>query len=255
MSLTNTRNMIKKLKRHLKEFLIHKLDIKPLDFTFPTQFHQEIYNFVKPYTMTSPQRVCALIDAVQYVCSCGLQGSFVECGVWRGGSVMAMLKTLLSINDYREIYLFDTYDGMTSPTEQDIDLEGKLAKELLAKNTKSTENYLWCYAPLQEVQNNLRLTKYPQDLLKFVVGKVEDTIPEQSPDQIALLRLDTDWYESTYHELVHLFPRLVKGGVLIIDDYGHWQGARKAADQYFCENNLQLFLHRIDYSGVIAIKQ
>jgi hypothetical protein len=87
------------------------------------------------------------------------------------------------------------------------------------------------------------------------VGKVEDTIPEQSPDKIALLRLDTDWYESTYHELVHLFPRLVKGGVLIIDDYGHWQGTRKAVDQYIRENNLQLFLHRVDYSGVIAIKQ
>ncbi len=161
--------------------------------------------------MTSPQRVCALVDAVQYVCGCGIQGNFVECGVWRGGSTMAMIMTMLSFNDKREVYLFDTYDGMTSPTEKDIDIEGKPATKLLAETPKSTENYLWAYAPLQEVQNNLRLTKYPQDLLKFVVGKVEDTIPEQSPDQIALLRLDTDWYESTYHELVHLFPRLVKG--------------------------------------------
>lgn len=147
--------MLKKLKRHLKKFLLDKLDIKPLDFTFPTQFHQEIYNFVKPYTMTSSQRVCALIDAVQYVYSCGLKGSFVECGVWRGRSVMAMLMTLISVNEQREVYLFDTYDGMSTPTEQDIDLEGKLAIELLDKNPKSTESYLWAYTPFQKVQENL----------------------------------------------------------------------------------------------------
>ena len=247
--------MIKKLKSSLKKFLINKLDIKPFNFPFPTQFHQDIYNFVKPYTMTSPQRVCALVDAVNYICNSDIQGSFVECGVWRGGSAMAMIMTMQLLNEKREVYLFDTYDGMTSPTEKDIDIEGKPATKLLAETSKSTANYLWAYAPLQEVKNNLELTKYPYELLKFIVGKVEDTIPDQSPEQIALLRLDTDWYESTYHELVYLFPRLVTGGVLIIDDYGHWQGARKAVDQYIKENHLQLFLHRIDYTGVIAIKQ
>jgi hypothetical protein len=88
----------------------------------------------------------------------------------------------------------------------------------------------------------------------FIKGKVEETIPEQAPAQIALLRLDTDWYESTYHELVHLYPRLSPGGILIIDDYGHWAGARKAVDEYFAEHRLNLFLHRIDYTGRICIK-
>jgi hypothetical protein len=87
-----------------------------------------------------------------------------------------------------------------------------------------------------------------------VKGKVEDTIPRAAPKQIALLRLDTDWYESTYHELKHLYPRLVPGGVLILDDYGHWEGARRAVDQYFEEERIRLFLHRIDYAGRLAIK-
>lgn len=246
--------MLKQLKNLLKVW-IDKLDIKPLNFVFPSQLHQDIYNFVQPYTMTSPERVCALIDAVRYICHSGLEGSFVECGVWRGGSTMAMIMTMLSIDSQREVYLFDTYDGMSPPTETDIDIQGKSARELLAENPKSTENHLWAYASLIEVQNNLSLTKYPEHLLKFIVGKVEDTIPEQAPAQISLLRLDTDWYESTYHELVHLFPKLVTGGILIIDDYGHWQGAKKAVDQYINEHHLRLFFHRIDYTGVIAVKQ
>ena len=82
-------------------------------------------------------------------------------------------------------------------------------------------------------------------MINFVRGKVEDTIPKNMPEKIALLRLDTDWYESTYHELKYLFPLLSKNGVLIIDDYGHWKGAKKAVDQYFGENNIQIFLKKI----------
>jgi hypothetical protein len=74
------------------------------------------------------------------------------------------------------------------------------------------------------------------------------------PEQIAVLRLDTDFYESTRHELRHLYPRLVHGGVLIIDDYGHWAGARKAVDEYIAEEGIRLLLNRIDYTGRIAIK-
>jgi hypothetical protein len=110
------------------------------------------------------------------------------------------------------------------------------------------------YSALDEVKHNLSSTGYPAEQMFFIKGKVEDTIPEQAPDRIALLRLDTDWYESTYHELLHLYPRLSPGGVLIIDDYGHWAGARKAVDKYIAEYNLKLFLHRIDYTGRICVK-
>jgi len=97
-------------------------------------------------------------------------------------------------------------------------------------------------------------TKYPKDNLIFVKGKVENTIPAIIPDKISILRLDTDWYESTYHELVYLFPKLVKDGVLIIDDYGHWKGAREAINRYFQEKKIKILLNRIDYTSRIAIK-
>jgi hypothetical protein len=86
-----------------------------------------------------------------------------------------------------------------------------------------------------------------------VKGKVEETIPGVVPAQIALLRLDTDWYESTYHELTHLYPLLSKNGVLIIDDYGYWEGCRKATDQFLKENHLDLLLQRLDSTGRLAL--
>jgi hypothetical protein len=104
------------------------------------------------------------------------------------------------------------------------------------------------------VRNNVCGTGYPREKLHFVVGKVEDTIPATMPRKIALLRLDTDWYDSTKHELSHLFPLLRPQGVLIVDDYGHWQGARKAVDEYFAAHQTGILLHRIDYTGRIAVK-
>jgi hypothetical protein len=143
---------------------------------------------------------------------------------------------------------------MSEPTAADKDPKGRSAAALLANDDDKESNWDWAYAPLQQVQSNLRETGYDLTSVRYVVGKVEDTVPAQAPPQIALLRLDTDWYESTYHELVHLYPRLSVGGVLVIDDYGHWQGARKAVDQYISENKLKLLLNRIDYTGRVAVK-
>ena len=82
---------------------------------------------------------------------------------------------------------------------------------------------------------------------------MEDTIPKKAPQMISLLRLDTDWYESTRHELIHLFPRIAPFGVIIIDDYGHWQGVREAVDEYIRENNIKILLNRVDYTGRIGV--
>lgn len=111
-----------------------------------------------------------------------------------------------------------------------------------------------CLSPLDETKQNVFSAGYPKDKIHFIKGKVEDTIPENMPKQIALLRLDTDWYESTKHELTHLFLLLQPNGVLIIDDYGHWKGARKAVDEYIPDKNIRILLNRIDYTGRIAIK-
>lgn len=214
-----------------------------------------IWERCKPYTMTSLERMAALYDAVRYLEANRIAGDFVECGVWRGGSSMNMALTLLASGGAtRDLYLFDTFAGMSEPTANDVDVHGRVAQRKFDAMATGEVNE-WCYSSLEEVTANLRSTGYPEHRLRFVRGKVETTIPAQAPERIALLRLDTDWYESTYHELAHLFPRLVPGGVLILDDYGHWQGARRATDQYFREQGMEPLLFRIDYTGRMMVKR
>ena len=223
---------------------------------FPPDFDQatiEICRSVKPFTMTSIERIASLCRSVEYVVRHDIPGDIVECGVWKGGSMMAIAHTLARLGVTRRLHLFDTFKGMSEPTDADKSINGQLAADALATEDKNT-SLNWAFSPLDEVKGHLRETGYDPSQVVFVKGKVEVTIPDQAPDQIALLRLDTDWYESTYHELVYLYPRLSVGGVMIVDDYGHWEGARKAVDQYLAENNLKLLLNRIDYTGRIAVK-
>lgn len=204
-------------------------------------------------TMTSPERIAALVEAVRYVSRHAIPGDVVECGVWRGGSMMAVARTLLDLGDLRRLHLFDTFDGMPPPADVDRDRSGAAAGALMAAADRDTSS-IWARSPLDEVRRNLAGTGYPEDLLTYVVGRVEDTLPANAPATIAILRLDTDWYESTRHELAHLFPRLSAGGVLIIDDYGHWEGARKAVDEYLAATGARILLNRIDVTGRIAVK-
>jgi O-methyltransferase len=229
----------------------------PPDFT--TQ-EQEIWRLVEQYTMTSMERVVSLIRAVQYVERYRIPGAFVECGVWRGGSMMAVARTLLAAGTVdRELFLFDTYSGMPQAADVDVDAFSRSAAPLLAELRthpveEQVKNEIVARCPLEIVRTNVISTGYPQDKLHFVEGKVENTIPKNAPSNIALLRLDTDWYESTRHELIHLFPRLSSHGILVIDDYGHWQGARLAVDEYFEQSHESVFLSRIDYTGRIGVR-
>jgi hypothetical protein len=203
--------------------------------------------------MTSVERIATLIDAVGHISTNRIEGAIVECGVWRGGSTMAALLALMDLADTnREIFLYDTFEGMSEPTEQDDNMDGISAAQQLAAAEKGTG--IWCYASLEDVKENVMSLGYPASRIHFVRGKVEETIPATLPESIALLRLDTDWYESTKHELTHLFPLLHPKGVLIVDDYGHWKGARKAVDEYFSENRKDFYFHRIDYSGRLVVR-
>jgi hypothetical protein len=220
----------------------------PPDFT---DAETEIIRDVRPWTMTSLERLYALIQAVRYVSANAIEGSIVECGVWKGGSMAAVARTLLQKQDVRrDLYLFDTFDGMSEPTSKDVDYSGRGAADILDED----EGYKCGNAPLESVRKVLHETGYPQERIHFIPGKVEDTVPASAPASISLLRLDTDWYESTKHELVHLFPRLSHYGVVIIDDYGHWRGSRQACDEYFAEHHISVLLNRIDYTGRIAVK-
>ena len=210
---------------------------------------------VRPRTMTGPEKVAALVEATRHVVRMRIPGAVVECGVWRGGSMQAVALTLLSLGETdRELHLFDTFEGMPPPTADDTRTtqSGSVsAEELLEASAKDSK--LWAVAGLEDVQEGMAETGYPMEKVHFRPGLVERTTPDQAPDTIAILRLDTDWYASTKHELEHLYERLSPGGVLILDDYGDWDGARKATDEWLTKTGEPLFLAPMG-SGRIAIK-
>lgn len=229
--------------------------LEPAEAGLPPDFDAglaELVDRVKPYTVTSPERIFALREAVRYVEKAGVPGAIVECGVWKGGSMLAALLTLQEMGSGRDLFMYDTFKGMSEPGPLDVDIEGNSGKALFGREAADPSTILPS-APLSEVRSLLESTGYPEDRLHFVAGDVMKTIPARVPEQIALLRLDTDWYESTLHELEHLYPLIPNGGVLIIDDYGHWQGARKAVEEYLEHNGIDLLLNRIDYTGRMAV--
>lgn len=229
---------------------IYKGFPKDMDIEF-----KSVYEKTKDHTLTSIENMYALYKATEYIAAAKVPGDFVECGVWKGGSAMIMANTLLKKQEaHRKIYLYDTFTGMAQPTEKDVTIaDSAPAITEWEKRQKAGYNE-WAFSPLEEVKANMLKTAYKQENIVFVKGKVEETIPQTVPSKIALLRLDTDWYESTYHELKYLFPLLVPGGVIIIDDYGHFAGAKEAVDTYFKENNITMLLNRIDYTARLGIK-
>jgi hypothetical protein len=219
-------------------------------------FHRTIIQRVRPFTMTSEERLFGLIESVRYVINNNIPGDFVECGVWKGGSMMAIAETLkyLNVTD-RHLYLYDTFAGMTDPTADDVDqLDRDAASQLQQDLHQKTASVVWAYSGLAEVKSNIASTKYPSEFIHFIEGDILQTIPATIPKQIALLRLDTDWYASTKHEMEHLFPILASKGILIVDDYGFWKGSRKAVDEYLSNNGIALMLHRMDATGRSAVK-
>ena len=250
------KTIVKKLLGKLG-YKISKIDNNRYPIDYSKDFIEE-YQSIEPYTMTTLERVYALKTAVQYVVNNNISGSYVECGVWKGGSCMMIANTLMQLNALsEEIWLYDTFSGMTNPTNEDIEIETNLkGMELLDNINKSTDKLnMWAYAPKDIVIKNMESTGFPTDKIKYIQGKVEETLIKHRPSKIALLRLDTDWYQSTKKELEDLYPLLVNGGVLIIDDYGHFEGAKKAVDEYFKKINQYPLMHRIDYSGRLIIKK
>jgi O-methyltransferase len=208
----------------------------------------------RDFTMTSAEHISELVHAVQYIVASDVPGDIVECGVWRGGSSMAAAMALQNSGETsRKIFLYDTFAGMPMPDDVDVDSEGVSALGKWGR-LQSNDHNQWCYASIEEVRSNMMSTGYPPDRIVLVKGLVQETIPDIIPETISLLRLDTDWYDSYRHEMVHLFPRVAERGVVIFDDYGHWQGARRAVDEFLVKSNVKLLLHRIDRSARIAIK-
>lgn len=181
-------------------------------------------------------------SAVRYVVTAGLDGDLIECGVYQGRQVLMIAEALKAcgVSD-RDIYLYDTFAGQIKPTvedykdraDPDASARANLARWEKGQITGASKS--WKVATVEEVRSNIYRTGYPRDRFHFVEGDVLRTLPNNRHTRIAVLRLDTDWYESTKHELDCLYERLVVGGVLIIDDYGRWRGCRKAVDEFFAK--------------------
>jgi hypothetical protein len=211
---------------------------------------------IKPFTMTTNERIYMLMKSVEYIIKRNIPGDFVECGVWRGGSVMAIAQTLknLGVTD-RKIWLYDTFDGMTEPSDLDFDWTGVFAKDVLVKQVKVDEKLnTHAFASINAVKKNLRTIDYDFNNFIFVVGDVQQTIIKNAPKSISLLRLDTDWYDSTLVELQQLFPLLNRDGILILDDFGQWAGSRKAATEYFDSLDTKYLMNIVDNGARLIIK-
>jgi len=247
---------------HVDHSVPHRLplpDDQPAVASMLDADERRIISEVRTLTMVSPERLIAIIDAVKYIVARGIPGGLAECGVWRGGSVLTMIKTLqlLGVDD-RSVYLFDTFEGMTEPGEEDTSPIEPPALDTWRETPSGQTPWPWAFDPthygIDQVRSVLEDSGYPRERLHLVPGPVEDTLPESAPHELALLRLDTDWYKSTKHELVHLYPRLSAGGVLIVDDVGHWEGARQAVEEYFAESASPILLNRTDYTGRLGVK-
>jgi len=241
-----------------KRFGLRITKVPKLNNPLPWDMDQEFLDIFRKsisFSMTSTANRYALYQAIKYLVKHDIPGDIVECGVWRGGSSMIAALTLVALGDTdRRIWLYDTYEGSTEPGEVDVRAYDGASAQKIWKDWNESHDETWISSPLEDVKANMASTGYPEEKFVYVQGMVEDTIPGNTPSEIALLRLDTDWYQSTYHELSHLFPTVSRNGVLIIDDYGWWKGSKAATDQYFSELNVPVYLNRVDVSSRLVIK-
>lgn len=186
--------------------------------------------------------------AINYVLKHNIEGVIIECGVDSGNFEHIWINELMKNNVVRDIYLYDTFAGLVEPTEYDYTCKDTKLYSMnkdevynVWKSHKINEKINgWCYTPLEIVQNRLNSTGYPQDRLHYIVGDVMETLKDKNniPEKIAILRLDTDWYESSKYELEQMYDNVVIGGIIIFDDYYHWDGQRKATDDFFLSRNI-----------------
>ena len=211
--------------------------------------NERAWSLCRNATMVLRPAADAAFHAVQVVHEQQVPGAIVEVGVWRGG--MSCYMAMADQHQVRELWLYDTFEGLPAPSEKDDDKSKALFRQINSPGFKFKHHVTdgkWCKAALEDVQRTMQLTGYDETKLHFIKGKVEDTLTQseaQVPSSIAVLRLDTDWYESTRMELEVFWPRLSPGGWLYLDDYTTWGGAKRAVDEWLAKNNWTTHAHRV----------
>lgn len=209
------------------------------------------------WSMTSRLNLMTTALACRHVISENIPGDFIECGVWRGGHAILAAGIFSLLNSPRRVFLFDTFEGMPEPSPMDVrTTDGKPADKFYKAAKK--QNIGWCFASLDEVRANFRKAGVPMDNVVFVKGQVENTLRDDRlasklGNDVSILRIDTDWYDSTKVELEVLWPKLSNEGILVIDDYGYWSGARKAVDEFF--HTKKPFMTPIGEASRVVVKR
>jgi hypothetical protein len=241
---------------HFQEKALRQSPMLPRIYADFSNEERSIFTASQQNLCGSPEAIVTLVRAVDRVIKQGIPGAFVECGVYMGGNIEVMIRALQrhGVSDC-DIYLYDTFAGMPKPEERDDGVLGaKAFWEAHRTREDGDKGSNWMKAGVELVRQRIEPLGYPEKHLHFIKGMVEETIPATMPEKIAILRLDTDFYSSTKHELQHLYPRLSPGGILIIDDYGAFPGARAATDEYSAEHGLDWFLHRVDAHVRLVVK-
>jgi hypothetical protein len=229
--------------------MIRRLHVEP-EFIEMVQRNDSIDKFSETLYTT--------FKTTEYIVKNKILGDFVECGVYKGRHIVMMALSLLNYDTRdRDIYLYDTFAGMTKPGVDDVRTGNRPRQENLIEKWEShqrEDHNLIRYAGLEMVRDTVYSSAYPEEKFHFIEGDIKETVPNDFHKQIALLRLDTDWYDLTKHELIHMYDLVAPGGVVVIDDYGSHEGAKKAVDEFFAERNCFPFLFRTTKAERAMIK-
>jgi len=230
---------------------LHKIPIEA------TEDEIKLIKEIKNYTMNGSLRIWALIVAFKSILQNNIEGDFVETGVWKGGNLI-LIQKLIEKYDIKEkkIIGYDTFEGFPKGTNFDKDFKNVNAEDyFLSKDNVENSDSFNSSVSINDVKRNFNDNSKINNNLILIKGKTQESLLDEKniPKKISLIRLNTSFYESTKIELEILYPRLQKGGYLIIDDYGFWQGSRKAVDDYF--NDKKIALHFVDHTCRIMLKQ
>ncbi|MEG4866674.1 MULTISPECIES: glycosyltransferase [unclassified Microcoleus] len=229
-----------KLPEHLQHY-----SVSGLSKDYPDGEFGEIINAVKPYTLLSEARLFSLYSQAKQVCLNDIPGNFVECGTCKGGSA-ALLAVVIQRYSLRPrlIYAFDTFEGMPDPTEVDRH------QGIPANQTGFGAGTL--KAPISENLDKISQLLNVRDIVVPVQGLFAQTLPQYKSKigSIAFLHADGDWYESTIDIFNTLYDSIVSNGIIQVDDYGHWEGCKKAVHDFESLRGESFALHAIDETGV-----
>lgn len=194
-----------------------------------------IANIVQPFTLVGPERIRNLYRLARRIETERISGDVVECGVFNGGTAAVLAHFATHSRLRRTVWLFDSFEGMPQTTEED----GEAAQAYTGEVVGNVKNVLQV----------LKMVDADLARVRIVEGWFHDTFATVNIERIALLNIDADWYESVKLCLETFYDKVVVGGYILIDDYGHWAGCQRAVDQFFATRQVPCKLHKVDYTA------